>query len=527
MNRELLKNADEQLARQHVLNQFGDPIKIARQLWFDAMKERMMSQRIITGVSVVMAVCSIAVVGIAWMLMRESQGVNQKMLAQLAVIADRPQADSTVVKSLQRTNEAIVRELKVLAESQKPSQQSAGMGSGFGSSIGGGEGGFGAMAKPAEPSNINQQILKQLEQLNKKSTSQGGSTSEAMNKISFQLMQDNKGKKPAVGFFGTLTKIGTDAFSLNATSNKYGTLDFGKLPWGRYDLSLQSPWNETSRISRFAVIPGRNYVQGIFCPVAAPEEVPVQFQVDWSEKQKSDDLVFICDFRTTYQARGGVTIYEFSSSRKAGDVFWQNDQNDTNSHPREPRGIYLISGNNQVSRCPVDEAGKFIDIDPDTLDEKPSINMFEGDSYQQPVIYLISKQDLKNLSQLNSLKMFDVIDKDRARVFTYNPLNQLQRFGINSGDGLGGFGGSLGRKNKLAFVPSTKILVPFKKKDTSADSANLFDVISRQKMIDGIQLPELLSYSVTKDQPNVWKIKIPDLKLKAIPEGAGFGSFER
>ena len=43
LNRELLKNPDEQTAKQRVINQFGDPVKIARQLWLDAMKERMMS----------------------------------------------------------------------------------------------------------------------------------------------------------------------------------------------------------------------------------------------------------------------------------------------------------------------------------------------------------------------------------------------------------------------------------------------------------------------------------------------------
>ncbi|MFH1299826.1 MAG: hypothetical protein ABIK07_02100, partial [Planctomycetota bacterium] len=46
LNRELLKNPDEQTAKQRVLNQFGDPIKIACQLWLDAMKEKIMSQRI-------------------------------------------------------------------------------------------------------------------------------------------------------------------------------------------------------------------------------------------------------------------------------------------------------------------------------------------------------------------------------------------------------------------------------------------------------------------------------------------------
>ncbi|HAW26628.1 MAG TPA: hypothetical protein DCY03_00705, partial [Planctomycetaceae bacterium] len=56
LNRELLKNPDEQIAKQRVIQNFGDPIKIARQLWLDAMKEKIMSQRIMTGISVLMAV---------------------------------------------------------------------------------------------------------------------------------------------------------------------------------------------------------------------------------------------------------------------------------------------------------------------------------------------------------------------------------------------------------------------------------------------------------------------------------------
>ena len=517
-NRELLKNPDEQLARQRVIIQFGDPVKIARQLWLDAMKEKIMSQRIMTGISVAMAVCCMLVVGIAWVMMKESHVVNHQMLEQLAIIADRPQADSTVVKSLQRTNEAIVRELKILSESQRPSSQPAGMGSGFGAEMEGADGlpgaGGGFGTEPAEPSNINQQILNQLEQLNQKTNQQGRSTTKEMNQISFQLVQDNKSKKPAVGFTGKLTKSGTDGFSLNATSDKKGTLDFGNLPCGRYDLSLKSPWDETTYISRFAVIPGRNYSQTIVCPAAAPEEVPVQFQVNWSEKQKSDELVLICDFRRVYQAGGGRVIYEYESSRKASDVLWRKDHNDLNRHPVEPRGVYLISSNNQVSLCPVDETGKFIDIDPNTLDTKPSINMVEGGPYQLPVIYLITKQDMKKLSQLNSLGTFHVIENGNISVFSYNPLDQMQRFGATSG---GGFGG--GTKNNPGSLLSTKILVPFKKKNPPKDSDNLFDVISRYKIIDGIQLPELLDYSAAKDQPHVWKIKIPALKINPITTG--------
>lgn len=38
--RELHRTPDETSAKQHVFDRFGDPRRVARQLWFDAMKER-------------------------------------------------------------------------------------------------------------------------------------------------------------------------------------------------------------------------------------------------------------------------------------------------------------------------------------------------------------------------------------------------------------------------------------------------------------------------------------------------------
>ncbi|QDT22840.1 prealbumin-like fold domain-containing protein [Gimesia chilikensis] len=83
LNRELLKNPDEQVARGRVLEQFGDPIKVARQLWLEAMKEKIMSQRILTGVSVVMALCGFIVVGLVWSMMKQNERVNLLLLERL------------------------------------------------------------------------------------------------------------------------------------------------------------------------------------------------------------------------------------------------------------------------------------------------------------------------------------------------------------------------------------------------------------------------------------------------------------
>ena len=45
--RELLRGADPATARQRVLERFGDPAAVARRLWLDAMRGRIMSQRIL------------------------------------------------------------------------------------------------------------------------------------------------------------------------------------------------------------------------------------------------------------------------------------------------------------------------------------------------------------------------------------------------------------------------------------------------------------------------------------------------
>ena len=280
LNRELLKNPNEQIAKQLVIKLFGDPVKIARQLWLDAMKEKIMSQRIMTGLSVVMAVCGFIVVGFVWSMMEQSERVNLKMLEQLASIADRPQSVTTT--------------------------------------------------------KMDAQILMQLEQLNQKQTTQGGSASEEMNQITIQLVQQREVGKPMVGISGELVKTGgkTDSFRLSAVTDQSGKLDFGKLPWGNYSLKLHTPWNEKSSSWNFATIPGRNYSQTIICPANAPQNVPVRFHVNWPDTFKSEDWVLLCDFRTPLQGKELVP-YTLKSKRRIQNHIWYSEQ----SLQHTPKGV--------------------------------------------------------------------------------------------------------------------------------------------------------------------------------------------
>src|SRR5688500_15156868 len=56
----------EDAIRHRVLDRFGDPAAVACKLWFDWMWEKIMTQRILVGVCVVMAIVSCVALGLAW-----------------------------------------------------------------------------------------------------------------------------------------------------------------------------------------------------------------------------------------------------------------------------------------------------------------------------------------------------------------------------------------------------------------------------------------------------------------------------
>lgn len=515
LNRELLKNPDEQLARRRVIDQFGDPIKIARQLWLEAMKERIMSQRIMTGISAVMAACSIAVVGIAWVLMKESQVVNQKMLEQLAVISERPQTDPALVQGLQQTNEAMMRELKLLVKMQTDGlPEGVGAFPAFGNQSGNGNPGVGGLgvpvegnpmggrAAPAPSADTSQQILKELERLNQKQGSLENLAGIGMNQITFQLIEDQNEQKPAVGFKGTLTKSGgkTESFSVEAVSNEKGRLDFGKLPWGDYYLNLYSPGGETYHKSQVTVIPGRDYSETIDCPADPPQKVSIHFDLIGAENPLSEDWVMICDFR---QSRSmGVVLennnYYFSSQRVIGDCNWTLNHGQSSDIP----GVYVVDSQDQVSVCPLKKGGAFENLRLDSMALKSTIELPLGE-YCLPVMYLVRKQDLARLDQVNSATIYEILKNKGPGRFAFNPANSMQRAGSNL------FFSSVSGDKRTSVI-----LVPFNESAKSSDPNqpdSLLNYICHSEHVYGLQLKQALNFSAKMDQDNIWKIDLSEL----------------
>ncbi|QDT44344.1 hypothetical protein Pan241w_44530 [Gimesia alba] len=401
LNRELLKNSDESTAKQRVLNQFGDPIKIARQLWLDAMKERIMSQRIMTGISAVMAVCCIAVVGIAWTMMQESRAFNLQMLEQFKLAQENSDAEAT----------------------------------------------------------------------------------GDLHGILFQLVQEREGGKPAAGFKGNLAKYegNQQIFTVDAVSDKTGKLDFGKLPWGRYDVTFNAPWGESVSTFQITTIPGRKYEETIVCPAHAPQEVEVEFQVNW-KNMPEEKYYLLCDFRYRVSISSNVSEqFELKSYQEVQGRQW------VYSHDLEQESdgnVYLIDVENQrAAPCPLAADGSIKKIEEQQLDWHPTVEILQG-RYGPPTIYLIAQHELSKITEINSLSSTKGVRFSKGQLETISFL-------------LPGQGSIIFPFEKLSIDP---VLVVNKTPTELKEIHGFIPDRSTHK-----------TYAATEDQPNVWEINIPDL----------------
>ena len=76
--RELLRGADSATARQRVLERFGDPAALARRLWLDAMRGKIMSQRILVVCCIVLTVISLSLGFVMWSQAADAEGSRRQ-----------------------------------------------------------------------------------------------------------------------------------------------------------------------------------------------------------------------------------------------------------------------------------------------------------------------------------------------------------------------------------------------------------------------------------------------------------------
>ena len=86
LQRERKRTDDESSAYTSVIRRFGDPIRIANRLWFDAMKETIMNQRIGLVTNVVLALACIVIAVVAFSSLRQNTALSNALLTKLESI---------------------------------------------------------------------------------------------------------------------------------------------------------------------------------------------------------------------------------------------------------------------------------------------------------------------------------------------------------------------------------------------------------------------------------------------------------
>jgi hypothetical protein len=242
-HRELLCGLNSTDARARTLERFGDPAAVARRLWLDAMKGRIMAKRVLLATCVMVTGASLALVGVFWM---QSTRVAQELAVALR------NAETQRMMAEQAAAEANLRLAETLARNQS----------------------------------TNSEILKQLQSL--KTTTQSPSTPDWI-PVSFKLTELTPVGSPAVGCEVQIGS-GTNGFnkhdgSMQRLSDSSGVADFGVVRPGDWGFRIRRSWDENEHVwettGSINVLPGSKVVKSIICPKAPPDFVSLRLNVDW------------------------------------------------------------------------------------------------------------------------------------------------------------------------------------------------------------------------------------------------------
>jgi hypothetical protein len=253
-NRELLRGVDSSVARQRVLERFGDPAAVARRLWFDAMKGKIMAQRVLIATCLVVMLASLSLVGMIW---------------HLSSVAQRNAADAAAV-AVQ------------------------------------------AMALQNEKAQVAQQEM--LKQMREMSESIRSTRSLDWNPVTFRLSEDTLEGPPVAGVAITLEQRavaitgsgsgpgggmgqGPTTPILRVTDGS-GIADFGVVHPGNYDFRVfKNDGQEYLATSgAFSIEPGTQFNKRIVCPKVPLERVPVRVRASLPGDLEKEKLVLCASF---------------------------------------------------------------------------------------------------------------------------------------------------------------------------------------------------------------------------------------
>jgi hypothetical protein len=234
-NRELLRGANSRLARQRVLELFGDPAAVARRLWLDAMKGKIMGQRVLIATCLVVTLACLSLVGLVWVqasrAAAQTHAVNRMLVEALA---QSQIASQTMLKTLGDMSDAI--------------------------------------RNPRSPD---------------------------WNPVKIRVTEDTAGGPPVAGCFVSLSRGDqNNQTTIDRTTGQSGAADFGLLHPGTYSFRVSKSPNDDNLngSGEFNVEPGSHVEKQIVYPTKALERVTTQVRCNWPADLEKCGLVIDASF---------------------------------------------------------------------------------------------------------------------------------------------------------------------------------------------------------------------------------------
>lgn len=232
--REVMRGADAQTAKERVLQRFGNPPALARRLWFDAMKGRIMKQRVLIIYSIVLTLLFVGQAGMMYIQSVAGQRAAREALAMAEM--ERARAAAAQQEMLEKLD---------------------------------------AISKAAESPKMPDWIP-----------------------VTFKLTEETPDGPPALGFHASLGKGENGANqpgAIHRESDDKGMIDFGVVQPGDWGYTLarvsdngRCTWQGNGTLN---VLPGTTITKTVVCP--ATKRVPIAVDVEWPSDLANQGLVVL------------------------------------------------------------------------------------------------------------------------------------------------------------------------------------------------------------------------------------------
>jgi hypothetical protein len=253
-----LRGKDAEIARQRAIERFGDPAAVACRLWFDAMRGKIMTQRVLVISCIVLTLVSLSLAFLLFNQLVDSQRMAARM--QVEMTAQREQSAAL--------QQQMLRELASMSK---------------------------AAENPRAPDWIP---------------------------VRFMLRQERSDGLPAQNVHASLGRGrggSTKPEAIERNSDAQGIVDFGVIQPGDWEYTLSLPFEQGrprwSAVGTLNALPGTRIENEIVCPRRPLPHVAVKPRVEWPPDLAGKKLVLLASL-----GHDGLTFE--SPLRWTAGFFW-------------------------------------------------------------------------------------------------------------------------------------------------------------------------------------------------------------